>query len=164
MHALVSCMIHVRDVLLAIRGDVDKAYKGELFFLGVFPCLEQVVSTSAHALVSGNIVQSIAMLQWLMLYKLSRTFHLLFTFHELFTFHQLFHHVTQAMFTFHQLFTHFSSAFHALFICFSCTFQPRAQWAQCYLRLSDNCNCHCFFVAAVLVFLAAVIGLFGCCH
>ena len=101
MHELVFCMIHVRDVLLAIKGHVDTAYKGELIVLGVFPCLEQVVSTSAHARVSGNTVQSIAMLQWLMLYKLSRTCHLLFSFHELFTSHQLFHHVIQAMFTFH---------------------------------------------------------------
>ena len=32
VHSLVSCMIQVRDVLLAIRGVVDKAYKGELSF------------------------------------------------------------------------------------------------------------------------------------
>ena len=35
--------------------------------------------------------------------------------------------------------------------------RPRNQWAQCYLHLSDNCCCHCFCFAAVLVF-------FGCCH
>ena len=33
---------------------------------------------------------------------------------------------------------------------------PRAQWDQCYLLLSDNCCCHCFFCRSV--------GFFGCCH
>ena len=45
---------------------------------------------------------------------------------------------------------------------------PRAQWAQCYLRLSDNCCCHWFclllswfFWLLSLVFWAAVIGFCG---
>ena len=50
---------------------MTKLTRASCFCLGVFPCLEQVVSTSAHAPVSGNTVQSIAMLLWLMLYKLS---------------------------------------------------------------------------------------------
>ena len=33
MHALISCMMHVRDVLLAIRGNYDKAYNGDLFIV-----------------------------------------------------------------------------------------------------------------------------------
>ena len=71
VHALVSCMIQVRDVLLSLRGVSDKAYKGELFFMSVLPCLNRVVSTNAHAPFSGNTVHSIAMWLWILLYKLS---------------------------------------------------------------------------------------------
>ena len=71
VHALLSCMIHVRDLLLTIRGEVDGVHKGELFLLGVFPCLEQVFPVSAKASASRYTVQPIASLMWLMLYKLS---------------------------------------------------------------------------------------------
>ena len=46
--------------------------------------------------------------------------------------------------------------------------EPRAQWAQCYLRLPDNCCGHCFFCCCLVffgrchgIFLAAVIGCCG---
>ena len=71
VHALLSCMIHVRDLLLTISGEVDEVHKGELYLLGVFPCLEQVFSVSAKASASRYTVQSIARLLWLMFYKLS---------------------------------------------------------------------------------------------
>ena len=42
--------------------------------------------------------------------------------------------------------------------------EPRAQWAQCYLRLPDNCCGHCFVLLLSCFFLAAVMGFFSCCH
>ena len=40
----------------------------------------------------------------------------------------------------------------------------RAQWAQCYLRFSDNCCSYCFFLLLSGFFLTPVIGYFSCCH
>ena len=64
-------MMQVRDVLLAIRGVVNKDYKGKIFFVSVLSCLKQVVSTNVHAPVSSNTIHSMAKWLWLTLYKLS---------------------------------------------------------------------------------------------
>ena len=68
---MVSGMMQVRDVLLAIRGVVNKDYKGKIFFVSVLSCLKQVVSTNVHAPVSSNTIHSMAKWLWLTLYKLS---------------------------------------------------------------------------------------------
>ena len=41
---------------------------------------------------------------------------------------------------------------------------PRAKWALCYLRLSDNCCCHVFFFLLSWLFWLAVDVIFACCH
>ena len=71
VHALLSCMINARDLLLTIRGDASGVDKGSLFLLGVIPCLEKVFPLSETADASRYTVQFIARLMWLMLYKLS---------------------------------------------------------------------------------------------
>ena len=71
VHELLSCIIQIRDLLLTIGEDLDSVHKGEIFLLGVFPCLEQLFPVSADTSASRYTVQPIAGLMWLMLYKLS---------------------------------------------------------------------------------------------
>ena len=70
VHALLCCMINVRDHLFSLGGDADVVNMGSVFLSGVFPCLEQVFPMTATGAASRYTVQSIATLMWLMLYNM----------------------------------------------------------------------------------------------
>ena len=62
MHALLSCSIHVRDLLFTIRKELASVHKGAIFVVDLFPFLEQLCPVSADITAFRYIVQPIASL------------------------------------------------------------------------------------------------------
>ena len=67
VHALLRCMLHVRDQLLTPGGVAEVASRGSAFLSGVFPCLAQGFPMSARGAAASYTIPTIATLMWLML-------------------------------------------------------------------------------------------------